>query len=123
MEENVRIEESGVKRRFEECLLASGLSKYDSQIIACGIAKGNLQSMWNNATGDVPGRILEAVCQLRPQINADYICRGVGTPLKDESDESMYLGLLKKLLESDRQMSEAELQRKNLYAEIAELVK
>lgn len=123
MENVVKNQESGVKKRFEECLKAVGLKQYDSQIINCGITKGKLQSMWENATGDVPGIILETVCRIKPEINAEYICRGVGKPLRDDSTDNIYLELLQKLLKNDQQAEIIRSQRDELYAKIAELVK
>ena len=76
--------ESGMKDRFQECLKAVGVSNYDNELYAIGITKAKLQSMWRNKNGDVPGMIIERVCQRWPEISTDYLCCGVGSPIREK---------------------------------------
>lgn len=81
MKENV---ESGLKQRLQDCLDAVGVKPYDNELYAIGITKAKLQSMWRNKNGDVPGMIIERVCQRWPEISTDYLCCGVGSPLREK---------------------------------------
>lgn len=76
--------ESGMKKRLQECLDAVGVKPYDNELFAIGLSKAKLQSMWRNKNGDVPGIIVERVCQRWPEISTDYLCCGVGSPLKEK---------------------------------------
>ena len=76
--------ESGMKIRLQECLDAVGVKPYDNELFAIGLSKAKLQSMWRNKNGDVPGIIVERVCQRWPEISTDYLCCGVGSPLKEK---------------------------------------
>ena len=81
MKENV---ESGLKNRLQVCLEAVGVKPYDNELYAIGITKAKLQSMWRNQNGDVPGIIIERVCQRWPEISTDYLCCGIGSPIKEK---------------------------------------
>ena len=76
--------ESGMKKRLQDCLDAIGVKPYDNELFAIGLSKAKLQSMWRNKNGDVPGIIVERVCQRWPEISTDYLCCGVGSPLKEK---------------------------------------
>lgn len=106
MKDNV---ESGVKRRLQECLDAVGIKPYDKELEAIGITKAKLQSMWRNTNGDVPGIIIERVCQRWPEINTDYLCSGVGSPKKE--------------METINLNSEVERERIALSLELADVLK
>lgn len=76
--------ESGMKKRLQDCLEAVGIKPYDNELYAIGITKAKLQSMYRNKNGDVPGIIVERVCQRWPEISTDYLCCGIGSPLKEK---------------------------------------
>lgn len=76
--------ESGMKKRLQDCFDAVGIKPYDNELYAIGIPKAKLQSMWRNKNGDVPGMIIERICQRWPEISTDYLCCGVGSPLKEK---------------------------------------
>lgn len=76
--------ESGMKNRLQECLEAVGVKPYDNELCALGVSKAKLQSMWRNKNGDVPGIIVERVCQRWPEISTDYLCCGIGSPLREK---------------------------------------
>lgn len=106
MKENL---ESGVKKRLQDCLEAIGIKPYDKELEALGLTKAKLQSMWRNTTGDVPGIIIERVCQNWPQISTDYLCCGIGSPLRGE--------------ETVKLNSEVEKERIALSLELADVLK
>ncbi len=83
MKENV---ESGIKKRLQDCLEAVGVKPYDKELEALGISKAKLQSMWRNTNGDVPGMIIERVCEHWPELSTDYLCCGIGSPLRGEEE-------------------------------------
>lgn len=76
--------ESGMKNRLQECLEAVGVKPYDNELCALGVSKAKLQSMWRNKNGDVPGIIVERICQRWPEISTDYLCCGIGSPLREK---------------------------------------
>lgn len=108
MKENL---ESGLKHRLQDCLKALGVSNYDNELYAIGITKAKLQSMWRNKNGDVPGIILERVCQRWPEISTDYLCCGIGSPLREKETVG------------NAAISEIEKERLALSMELADVLK
>jgi len=101
--------ESGIKKRLRDCLNAVGVKPYDKELNALGLDKAMLQSMWRNTSGDVPGIIIERICKRWPEISTDYLCCGIGSPLRGE--------------ETTKVNSEVEKEKIALSLELADVLK
>lgn len=129
-----------VRDRLKQVMDEMGLKPLTPASTCEGITKNMMHKLWNQSTtGDVTSKILVPFCNHYTNVNCNWLLRGDGEMFIKESDkigssvsnsqhqgtddtDNYYKHILRELLNADMAIADAELRKKELYAQIVDKI-